>query len=418
MLQRLVRMSVALGYSLALMAFLDAQANTPVWDNWHPLNGNIPYDQTFQQTRQDFLPTRQGQIPTQLQHTAYLAPQFTNDSMDCGLSQALNLPNLCLRRTIRTKVGLEVLIDFLQQKKPWQQVAPLGVNLPNQLLMETAKQLFAWHEGMSSLNLADQFALVPINSAKGMGKGNFTGYFTPILNASHTPSARFNIPIYAKPPSRLSQLSHAEIVSGALSGRGLEIAWVDDPFSLNVAQVQGAAVVQFPDGHQSVLAYAGNNNQPFTPISRYLLNQGYMSGSLSNESISQWLRQHPDKMREVLTSNARYVFFKETDNPPETALGHSVIPGHTVAVDSRYIPHGSVLLAELPRVNMDGSTDGTEWRLLFAQDNGKAIQGNGRIDLYTGSGHDAEKAAYAISGARRVFMLLRKPDASQMAGLY
>lgn len=417
MLQPCVRMSVALGLGMTLLSPIIAHASTPVWDNWRPLQGAMSYTQAYDQPRQEFLPTRQGPIPVQLQQTAYLAPQQSADSRDCALSQTLSLPNLCLRRTFRTKEGLEVLMDYLQQKTPWQQVAPLGVNLPNQLLVETAKQLFNWHEGISHFNLYEQFNLVPINSAKGLGKGDFTGYFTPVLAASRTPSARFHIPIYAKPPAHLSQLPHSAIADGALSGRGLEIAWVDNPLALSVAQVQGAAVVQFPNGRQSVLAYAGNNNRPFTPISQYLLSRGYMSGSLSNELINQWLQQHPDKIREVLTSNQRYIYFKETNDPPETALGHSVIPGHTVAVDSRYIPHGSILLAELPRFNQDGLAAGTEWRLLFAQDNGKAIKGNGRIDLYTGSGHEAEKVAYAISGARRAFILLRKTGSSQMAGL-
>jgi membrane-bound lytic murein transglycosylase A len=46
---------------------------------------------------------------------------------------------------------------------------------------------------------------------------------------------------------------------------------------------------------------------------------------------------------------------------------------------------------------------------LFAQDHGRAIKGNGRFDLYTGVGGDAESAAYSVTGLHRVFMLVRKP---------
>lgn len=405
-----------MGVCLCILFSTQAKANVPAWENWQPVFEPQPYAQP-QQPRQEFLPARQGSIPYQLQQAAYMPTPSTSQTVNCGLSETLNLPSLCLRRTNYTREGLEILSDFLQQKSPWEQAAPLGNNVSNKALMETTQVLLNWHNGRSNQSFNEQFDLIPINSAKGTGKGNFTGYYTPTLQGSRVPTSRFRIPIYGKPKFTVNHLTNGDILNGALSGRGLEIAWVDDAFALSVAQVQGAAVIQFQDGRQSVLAYAGNNNHRFSAVSQYLLARGYMSGSLNNERIAQWLRANPQKVREVLSSNERYIFFKETKNPPATALGHSVIPGHTVAVDSRYIPHGAVLLAELPRVTVDGEPAGNEWRLLFAQDNGKAIQGNGRIDLYTGSGRIAEKAAYVISGARRTFMLVRKADNPWFAGL-
>jgi membrane-bound lytic murein transglycosylase A len=212
------------------------------------------------------------------------------------------------------------------------------------------------------------------------------------------------------PKGKSSRLSHADIAGGALANQGLEVAWVADPYMLYIAQVQGSAQIRFTDGTVSTLDYAGNNGKDFRAVSTYLQAKGYNIGPLNHENIGNWLRERPAIMREALLSNPRYIFFHETQGLPQTASGTSVIPGHTVAVDSRYIPHGSVLLAELPRVNSQGQkVNGTEWRLLFAQDHGRAIQGQGRFDLYTGVGNSAESAAYAVSGMHRAFLLVRKP---------
>ncbi|WP_308874741.1 MltA domain-containing protein [Thiothrix subterranea] len=172
------------------------------------------------------------------------------------------------------------------------------------------------------------------------------------------------MPIYREPQGNLSRLSHAEIANGALANKNLEVAWVEDPYMLYMAQVQGSAQIRFSDGTASTLDYAGNNGKDFRPVSTYLQAKGYNIGSMTHENVGRWLREHPDIMREALLSNPRYIFFHETQGLPQTASGTSVIPGHTVAVDSRYIPHGFVLLAELPRVNSQGKkVDGTEWRL-------------------------------------------------------
>jgi len=64
----------------------------------------------------------------------------------------------------------------------------------------------------------------------------FTGYFEPELSGALRPDARFRYPVYRMPPEarRTSVwLSRREILNGdALAGRGLEIAWVDDPVEL------------------------------------------------------------------------------------------------------------------------------------------------------------------------------------------
>lgn len=390
MLHRQLMVALVVGGLLSCVA--PVYANNLAWEAWQPVAQPNNY----------LSPYKQNDLPL-------------NITTDCGASEAPSLLNFCLK-TNNSRSGLTGIASFLQT----QYTRRINGNntYPTTLLLETVQTLLNWHDASFSGQLAEYFQLVPVSSTQGAGQGNFTGYFTPTLAASRVQTARFTIPIYGKPKSNVNHLSHADIASGALRGKGLEIAWTDDPFNLYVAQVQGSALLTFPDGSRTILDYAGTNNRSFLPISNYLRSKGYKTNNLSNNGIHEWLQANPQKAYEVITSNPRYVFFRDTGATPETASGNGVIPGHTVAVDSRYIPHGSILLAELPRLSPTGQKIGKEWRLLFAQDHGKAITGNGRFDLYTGLGENGEARAYAISGTHRVFMVLRKPNAlARLAGL-
>jgi membrane-bound lytic murein transglycosylase A len=411
MFQRCLATATLAG-ATAIGLMTPAHANNPIWETWQPIFSPAGYNRPYTQARQEFIPSRQGNIPYQMQQAAYHSPQTNDTAINCGLSDALNLPDRCIGRTQETREGLANLMNYLHQKTAEGKIVSSNGYLPNTALLETVQALLNWHENLGATSLAGDFDLLPIESAKGSGAGNFTGYFTPLLQVSHTPSARFSVPIYGKPPGKTS-FSSAEIANGALAGRNLEIAWTDDPWALHVAQVQGSTVAEFQDGTRRIFEYAGNNNHSFTSPANYMKSQGYIPRNFGNDGIGEWLHQHPEKMTEVLTKNPRYIFFQETSEAPTTSSGQGVIPGHTIAVDGRFIPHGSVILAELPRLDTQGNPVGTEWRLLFAQDNGKAITGNGRFDLYTGAGPRAEAAAHAITGGHRAFLLMRKNGGSR-----
>lgn len=305
------------------------------------------------------------------------------------------------------KAGLNNLIDVLARQRP-QTIATSNTNLTVGRLTATAKALLNWSLPVSPETLSSRFELLDITSARGAG-AHVTGYFTPELQASRVPTARFRIPIYRQPPAHLARLSHADIASGALQGQGLELAWVDDPFHLYLAHVQGSALLHFPDGTQQMIDYAGDNGRKFASIATYLKQRGYLDGSIDNAAVQAWLQQNPDKQLEVMTSNPRYIYFHATQELPRTASGGSVIPGHTIAVDSSHIPLGAIILAELPRFADNGQINGHEWRLLLAQDRGKGVVGRGRVDLYTGIGAAAEQRAYQVSGLRRAYLVLRRP---------
>ena len=314
----------------------------------------------------------------------------------------------CILKSRANQAGLVQTLSFLQKRNPQEKVAPQWANVSNAALMQTARSLLNLQNQPNPALLKQQFVMRRVHSNYSQHEAKYTGYFTPVVNIRRSPNAEYRYPVYGKPafPGRYN---HEQISRGALQGKGLEIAWTNDRVNLFFAHIQGSAIARYPDGRQAYLDYAGNNYHSYQSIGRYLRKTGYMKGSLSNESIRRWLHSNPQKMDEVLHQNPRYVFFHLSQQSPRTATGNGVIPGHTIAVDDRYITLGAVLLAKIPRLYHQGRKVGHDWRLLFAQDRGYAIRGPGRIDLYVGSGRQAEQQTYPLTGLHDTYLLLPKP---------
>lgn len=315
----------------------------------------------------------------------------------------------CIVKTAGSQEGLHQQVTYLRSKNPQMREGAGWANLPNSALLQTALELTRWLHGQTPYRLQERFNLLEVPSAKHSGQAQYTGYFTPVVDVQNWPDENYRYPIYSLPSGEDCNFTRAEIDAGALRGRGLEIGWTNDVVNLYFSHIQGSAIARFRDGQEMFLDYAGTNHKPHVSIGQYLQDQGYQ-GSLSNESIRQWLHRHPEQINEVLHQNPRYVFFKTTESRPKTSIGSEVIPWHTVAVDDNFIPLGSILLAEIPRVDQKGEIVGVDWRLLFAQDRGKAIKGLGRLDFYTGVGSQAEKATYQMTGFRKSYLVVLKPE--------
>src|SRR5690606_21298699 len=108
------------------------------------------------------------------------------------------------------------------------------------------------------------------------------------------------------------------IETGALAGRGLEMAWLRDRVDLFFIHIQGAARLHMTDGRTLRITYAAKSGHPFTGIGRVLIELGELDPeSVSMQSIRDWLAAHPDRMDEILWRNRSYIFFREApvDNP-------------------------------------------------------------------------------------------------------
>lgn len=236
----------------------------------------------------------------------------------------------------------------------------------------------------------------------------FTGYFEPELEGDLYRSERFRFPIYKLPPEARdgAWLSRRELEeTGAMKGRGLEIAWVDDAVELFFLQVQGSGRIKLPDGRYIRVGYGGKNGHEYRSIGRELVRRGvYNVHQVSAQVIKNWVRRNPIDGLELLRHNPSYVFFREVsevpaDKGPLGAMNRSVTEMRTVAVDPRYTPLGAPVWVEK-------NCKGKIRKLMIAQDTGSAIKGAQRADIFFGTGDEAGLKAGRLKDPGRMIVLM------------
>ncbi|WP_234702950.1 murein transglycosylase A [Oleidesulfovibrio alaskensis] len=276
----------------------------------------------------------------------------------------------------------------------------------------------------------------------------FTGYYEPYIHASPVRSAAYPFPLYGKPQDlktvRLEafhprwkgqvltyRVENGEVVpyhdretidsGGALEGKGLEIAWVQDPADIFFLQVQGSGRLIMPDGTEKHVLYAGKNGREYVSLGRVMKERGLLpADGISMQSIRAYLAAHPEKERELLNTNPSYVFFRLSDDGPYGSINQVLTPWVSLATDRATLPLGSAMLFSVPRplpatVQQHG-TDGRAYAeqpftgIGLAQDTGGAIKEH-RIDLFSGSGELAEFVAGHLAARGSVYLLLPRQTA-------
>jgi len=252
-------------------------------------------------------------------------------------------------------------------------------------------------------------------SAGDDGKGSviFTGYYEPVLEGSFYKSEKYRYPIYRPSGEAIPRYRRAEIDGGGfLAGRNLEIIWVDDFVDLFFLHIQGSGKIRLPDDRLVQVGYAQSNGYPYRSIGAYLLDEGKLTkGDLSMKSIKKFLREHPAEAASILNYNERYVFFRLVENGPLGALNVPVTGGRTIASDHNVYPKGALALirARKPVIDKERVVSWKPFsRFVLNQDVGAAIIGAGRIDLFCGSGNDAEQIAGRLKEAGALYFLIKK----------
>jgi membrane-bound lytic murein transglycosylase A len=267
--------------------------------------------------------------------------------------------------------------------------------------------------------------------------GLATGYYEPEVNGSRERSDQFQVPVYGRPddlvqvkPDILRALyndsrsvmrrkgdelvpyyTRAEIDAGALSGRGLELLYLDDPVELFFMQIQGSGRVRLTDGSWVRLGYAAKNGHSYTSIGKRLAARDDRPNDLTMAGQKSWLRADPARGRALMEQNASYVFFRElpaaqAGEGPIGAQGVTLTPGRSLAVDTAYHALGTPIFVTVPELT---TPDGKPFRrLMIAQDVGSAIRGTERGDIYWGSGEAAGAIAGRTKHAARFYVLLPK----------
>lgn len=266
--------------------------------------------------------------------------------------------------------------------------------------------------------------------------GLVTGFYEPEAYASPVPTSRFRYPLFARPPdlvdvddgNRPPDLDpylafarstpggleeHADrraIETGALAGRGLEIAWLESKVDVFFIHVQGAARLRFPDGTVRRVTYAAKSGHRFTGPGRLLIDAGEIADrDISMQSIRAWFAAHPGRVDEFLWQNRSFIFFREAsvDDPvlgPVAAAKVPLTAGRSVAVDRLLHTFATPFHIVAPQL---AAFDGKPFRrLMIAQDTGSAIVGAARGDLFAGSGDGAGEIAGGIRAKAEFFALV------------
>ena len=248
-----------------------------------------------------------------------------------------------------------------------------------------------------------------------------TAYYEPELAARMRPDATFRHPIYGRPPDlvdvdpgaldagcRCAMLagrlqggrlvpypSRAEIEGGALAGRGLEIAWTDDPLGLFLLHVQGSGRLRLADGRLVGVRYAGTNGRAYRSLAQVLVARGLVpAGRATLPEIRRYLAAHPAEQEALLAENERYTFFRLAGGEPVGSLGIALTPGRSIAADPRLVPPGTVAYLRTPSFT----------RFVVSQDSGAAIVG-ARADVFLGAGPEAEERAGQTSERGALYLL-------------
>ena len=288
-----------------------------------------------------------------------------------------------------------------------------------------------WPDNDATRFFAEQFDTVQI----GNGKAFATGYYEPEILGSRTKRAGYDVPVYKKPADLveidLSDFStrfegksirgriagnqfvpyadRTAIETGALAGRGLEIAWVADAIDLFFLQVQGSGRLRLPEGGTMRIGYESQNGHDYTGIGKLMRERGLVGPGQANiQGLTAWLRANPEAGRDVMRENKSYVFFREIIGAgPLGAMNIPVTDRGSVATDPMYVPLGAPVVLSMDRAEPNG--------IWIAQDTGGAIKGSNRFDTYWGGGAEAYRIAGGMAARGTSFILLPKGVADRLA---
>jgi len=313
---------------------------------------------------------------------------------------------------------------------------------------EAFLQLLAENPDPEQLNRAirDNFLVFRATGREGSRQVLFTGYFEPVYEAGLFPDDTFKYPIYNRPGDLItadlslfkSELKGEKIVGriqgqqflpyfsryhideeNALKGRDLEIAWLKDPVDVSFLQIQGSGRLRLRDGSTIHVGYSASNGLGYQSIGKYLVNKGFLvMEEISMQAIRKYLKEHPEKVKDVLYSNPSYIFSQRVPTGPLGNIRVPLTPGRSLALDAKLFPKGALAFISCKKPSIDSHGNITGWnkfsRFVLNQDTGGAIKGAGRADIFWGSGAYAETAAGHLKHEGELYLLIKKPKFSKM----
>ncbi len=256
----------------------------------------------------------------------------------------------------------------------------------------------------------------------------FTGYYTPIFDASLTQTGRFRYPLY-KTPSDLVKNADGEILgrkgkdgritpypsraeiekSGML--KGTELVWLSDPFEAYVAHVQGSARLKLTSGEQITVGYDASNGQEYHSVAQEMVKDGKIpADKISLAAMIDYFKKHPGEVDMYMQRNPRFVFFTKSQGNPLGCLNEPVTELRSIATDKSIFPRASLTFIStiLPSAVGGSITNRVYSGFALDQDAGGAIRAPGRCDVYMGVGPTAGKLAGQTYQEGKLYYLFLK----------
>ncbi len=270
--------------------------------------------------------------------------------------------------------------------------------------------------------------------------GLFTGYYEAELTGSRerNPKKR-QVPVYGAPSDlvtvnlgefrdewRGQQIAgriegghfrpydiRERIEAGSIQSKAPVLAWADDPVDLHILHIQGSGRLKLAEGGEMRLGFAASNGQKFLGLGRILKDAGKIrdgeDGSM--QAVRAWLKANPGEAAALMAKNPRFIFLRKIEGDgPVGAEGVALVPGRSMAVDTRFIALGLPLW-------LDSQEPGGKplRRLMVAQDVGAAIKGVVRGDVFFGTGEPALELAGRMKSPGGYYLLLPKSLAPALA---
>ncbi|MDM9583931.1 murein transglycosylase A [Nostoc sp. GT001] len=271
-----------------------------------------------------------------------------------------------------------------------------------------------------------EFVLYQSVGKDNQGSVLFTAYYEPLYAASRVPTTEYRYPVYRLPPDFNSwtkphptreELEGADALQSAKGKlRGLELFWFRSRLEPYLAQIQGSAKLQLPDGTQTTIGYAGNTAYNYKSIGRELIDDGKLpQEGVTMPIILDYFQKHPQELNIYIPRDRSFVFFQENHGKPaQGSINVPLTAERSIATDKSLMPPGALALirASIPFVNPTGKMqEQIISRYVLDQDAGGAIKGAGRVDYFLGTGKIAgDRAGVTVSNGQLFYLLLKSKN--------
>jgi len=331
--------------------------------------------------------------------------------------------------------GIAYSLDYLS-KASAQKFFPYGEITHAQAVasLKAFDDLLASGKSPSEMNAAirQRFDVWRSKGWDGSGTVFFTGYYTPIFDASVQPTEKFRYPLYKQPPN-LAKTPDGKVLGlkgpdGQLTPcpdrktletggmlKGLELVCLSDPFEVFIVQVQGSAKLRMPDGQLVTYGYTATNGLEYNSVRNEMVKQGLLPKTAGLRDMISYFKAHPQQVQQYTWLNPRFVFFDQVQGEVRGCLNEPVTAMRTIATDKDVYPRACLAfldISKLPR-KLVGTIEDLPYKgFALDQDAGGAIRAPGRCDVYMGVGDTAGEMAGRAQEEGFLYYLFLKPSAA------